>query len=127
MRGFFIDYKHQSCYNIHIRHKERRIIIKRFFEEDYKKDIPKYKKRRRRRKIRRSNHKHIYVDMLIKRKSGDGYWYNYGKVCEICGRIGEEKYFETEELDRERCYRYLTQEEILEKYKRLPIFKKKDT
>lgn len=87
-------------------------------------EIPKYRKKRKKKKNKRSSHKHVYKDMLIKRKSRNGYWYNYGQVCEICGRIGEEKYFETEEIG-ERVYRFLTQKEILEKYKDLPIFEKK--
>lgn len=96
-----------------------------FIDSDYyDKEIPKYRKKRKKKNVKKSDHKHQYIDVLIRRKNKESFWYSHGKVCKVCGRIGEERYFETEEVEGKGYFRCLTQEELLEKYKDLPIFEK---
>lgn len=98
------------------------VIIRDF--SDY--EIPKYRKKKQKKTVKKSNHKHDYSkEVLIKRKMRQGnYRYNYAKVCSICGKIGEENYFESKKVDGSNYDRLLSQEEILEKHKDLPIIEK---
>jgi hypothetical protein len=90
-------------------------------------DIPKYHKKKRK-KCRKSNHKHEYSkEVLLERNTKYGKHYSYALMCNICGKIGKEKYFEFKADDKNPVYRrLLTQKEILGKYKGLPIFKIKN-
>ncbi|HHW79629.1 MAG TPA: hypothetical protein GX742_02370 [Acholeplasmataceae bacterium] len=84
-------------------------------------EIPKYKKRSKKRKASKSDHKHDYsIEVLIKRNSRYGERYHYANRCRVCGKTGEEKFFESQKIN-ENYFRVLTQKEILEKYKDLPV------
>lgn len=99
------------------------LIIRDF--SDY--EIPKHRKKKKKKRVKKSNHKHNYSrEVLIRRKTKHGnYNYNYAKVCSICGKIGEEIYFESKKIDGNNHYRLLSNKEILKKYKNLPIVEKK--
>lgn len=81
-------------------------------------EIPKYKKKKQSKKVKRANHKHVYVNGLAKVDN------NYSRIeyCNICGRINKMNILETEENSETKFARLLTNEEIYEKYKHLNQF-----
>lgn len=85
---------------------------------------PKHKKRKGKKTSRKSNHKHNYKGVLIKSNTDFGPRFYYGEECNICGKINNERYFETEKDDKTGHYIALTQDEILEKYKHLKVVEK---
>ena len=91
-----------------------------FFDE-----IPKYRKKKTK-KNKKSNHKHKYdKEVLIRRETNYGEMYTYARLCSICDKVGEERLFETERVKDLPFRRMLSQEEILEKYRDLPVIQKK--
>lgn len=64
----------------------------------------------------KSKHKHQYSDCLVKFKDK---WYGLGSKCIICDRLKVKTYMVTEK--KEGYYVMLEPEQILEKYKDLPI------
>lgn len=81
-------------------------------------EIPKHRKQKKKKSPKKSDHKHIYKDeVLIKNSRGRFY---FAKRCIHCGKVGEEKYFETKK-EKGRWVIMLNQDEIKEKYKHLPI------
>lgn len=81
----------------------------------YYDEIPKHR-RRKNKSAKKSDHKHIYKDILAKH---DGRYVREER-CEICGKTGLIRYFESERTESGN-YRVLTSEEILEKYKDLEM------
>ena len=83
-------------------------------------DIQKHRKRRIKTTPKKSKHKHVYdvpvlfvyntKACLIRR------WYYSGHLCSICGKVGDNNYFELDE----NSY-MMSGEEIVEKYKDLPM------
>lgn len=91
-------------------------------------DIPKYKKKSTRRPPKKSKHKHIYKDCLLKSKIA--FKYNTGErivnlrlgnYCTICGKIGKLT-IPTIEGRNSSFRKILTNDMILESYKDLEIF-----
>lgn len=85
---------------------------------------PKHRKRRGKRKTKKSNHKHEYKGVLIKSDTQFGETYHYGEKCNVCGKINNEKFFETKRKEGSPFSIMLSQEEILDKYKDLKIVEK---
>lgn len=92
--------------------------------EEYFDEIPKYRKRKKK-TVKKSDHKHKYdKEVLIETNNMLGKYYYWATICSICGKIGKAKYIETQNIKGEKTQRFLRQEEILKKYKNLPIIKK---
>lgn len=90
--------------------------------DKFNNEVAKYKKKKKKKKAEKSNHKHDYSkEILIQINTKYGLHYHYATMCIVCGKIGEEKYMETKKEEGSRYYRFLNQDEILEKYKDLPI------
>lgn len=70
----------------------------------------------------KSNHKHQYESCLLEME-GLTTSIILGKRCSICGRTKIVEMFISEKDTISNCYRLLHREEILEKYKELPIYK----
>lgn len=85
---------------------------------------PKYRKRQGKKKTKKSNHKHEYEGVLIKSNTQFGEKYRYGEQCNVCGKINNERYFETKRNEGSPFSTMLSQEEILDKYKDLKIVEK---
>lgn len=85
-------------------------------------EIPKYKKKKESNLSKsksKSKHKHNYKEcLLISLEDDKPYYANY---CEICGKINNLKFFETEKIENGH-YRNLSKEEVYEKYKDLERF-----
>ena len=83
-------------------------------------EIPKYIKKKKssvsKSKVK-SKHKHEYVDCLLIKDNDRPY---KAKYCKICGKIGDIKFFETEQTE-DGYYRVLDTDEVFEKYKDLEI------
>ena len=68
-------------------HESKRARENAFFKYDNKiKKRPCKKKNR----WKHANHKHIYQKAVIWYKSGDNRFFDFGKVCSVCGRICRE-------------------------------------
>lgn len=82
-------------------------------------DVPKYRKRRRKKTVKKSNHKHDYKPCLVYM------WKSIMRAerCEICGKINNEKFFETEPYGS-HFRRMLSEKEIIEKYQHLKCYDK---
>lgn len=87
-------------------------------DNNFENEIPKYQKRSTRQPPKKSKHKHLYKDCLLKSKEGR---FHKSEYCSICGKIGETWFFETKPSETGRSV-ILTQEELYEKYKNLEIF-----
>lgn len=85
--------------------------------------IPRHKKKASKKKVNKSDHKHIYdKEVLIKSNSAfDKHHYSHAKICSLCNKVGEEKFFISEKIEGSNYYRMLTANEVLEKYKNLEI------
>lgn len=85
-------------------------------------EIPKYIKKKEssvsKSKVK-SKHKHKYVDCLLTKDKDNDRPYK-AKYCKICGKIGDIKFFETEQTE-DGYYRVLDTDEVFEKYKDLEI------
>lgn len=89
-------------------------------------ETPKYRKKLGKNKKRKSksNHKHIYKDVLV-RTNINGHEHVYlGKKCSICGELKDVQFFVTE-LVGHKMHRMLNNKEIFEKYKGWEIVDKK--
>lgn len=81
-------------------------------------EIPKHKKKKIK-TVTKSNHKHVYEDCLVLTTLlKTRHFYVKGQRCDVCGKIGELNFIETERT-RKHSGRMLSQEEVLEKYKHL--------
>lgn len=90
-----------------------------FYDDD---DMMKYKKKARK-TVNKSNHKHIYEDVLVT-SINNGHQYLYlGKRCSICGKTKQETMFLSERDKETGFYRMLHNDEILKKYGNLPKVK----
>ena len=77
------------------------------------------------RKTQRSDHKHEYEMVLVKSVFGWGNVYRLDKRCILCGRFKHDYAFmdmceRISDSEGRRCYRPLSEEEILKKYGALP-------
>lgn len=89
-------------------------------------NIPKYKKKSTRKPPKKSKHKHIYKDCLLKSKIAFKYntgerivdRLHLGNYCTICGKIGKLTIPTIEGRDN----KILSNDMILEDYKHLEIF-----
>lgn len=92
------------------------------FTEEDNKETPKYKKKKDSsvsKSQTKSKHKHIYSKECLLIESSDKFRFPCrAKYCEICGKIQNVHFFETERSDDGR-YRALNPDEIYEKYKNL--------
>lgn len=80
----------------------------------------KYKKRKVKVTPKKSDHKHNYEKRVLFHYNVRGFdFYFSGLTCTICGKVGSTTRFETENG------RWLTNEEILAKYKGLEIWEYK--
>lgn len=82
-------------------------------------EIPKYIKKKESslsKSKNKSKHKHKYVECLL--INGDRKPYK-AAYCEICGKVGDVKFCETEKTDY-GTYRKLSDGEVFEKYKDFP-------
>lgn len=96
------------------------------YNDKFNDELPKYRKRKVK-STKKSDHKHIYSkEVLFKNDNYLSSRFYYGTLCEICGKVGQEKIFETERIDGRKTYRLLNQGEIIEKYKGLPIADRAD-
>ena len=91
--------------------------------KDIETEIPKYKKKTQSNKSKsydKSTHKHTYKKCLF-RESKLNKLYE-GSYCPECGKIGN-MIRPTEKIEGKRCYRMLTEEEILSRkqYNKLEI------
>lgn len=87
-------------------------------------EIPKYKKKSSKKGQPRAKHKHIYKDCLLMKEDGS---VSKASVCSICGKVDDVKIFESVVSEEHpKCYRMLSNKEILEKYKGLEIIKVSD-
>lgn len=85
-------------------------------------EIPKYIKKKQSstsKSKEKSKHKHIYKDCLIFEK-GSNYPHK-ATYCEMCGKIGNLNFFETERKEN-GMFRVLDDDEVLEKYSDLDKF-----
>ena len=82
-------------------------------------EIPKYRKKKDSsvsKTAYKSRHKHEYVDCLL---VADGYPHK-SQYCKICGKIGKIEFLESESMGN--CLlRFLSKEEIYDKYKGMEI------
>lgn len=86
----------------------------------YDNEIPKHMKKKKSsvsKSREKSKHKHEYIDCIL---IDDDSLPHKAAYCKICGKVGDVKFFESEKTDYE-TYRMLNAEEILEKYKNLPL------
>lgn len=81
-------------------------------------EIPKHKKRKTSKTIK-SNHKHQYEKCLF---DVEGKFY-VGKICRICGKIGDIEFFQCSKDGESRYPHFMSNKEIKDKYKELPTFK----
>lgn len=91
--------------------------------EEY--DIPKYIKKKKSslsKSKEKSKHKHKYVECLLIVDDRQPCRATY---CQICGKIGDVNFFETEKTDH-GIYRGLSEEEIFKKYMDFPQIHIKD-
>lgn len=92
------------------------------FIADSNEEIPKHKKKKDSsvsKSQTKSKHKHIYSkDCLLIEGKEEFKFPCRANYCEICGKIQNVHFFETERLDNGRC-RALNSDEIYEKYKDL--------
>ena len=83
-------------------------------------EIPKHRRRREKHPPKKSKHKHIYdVHVLFVRHTNHHWFREYhfsGNLCSICGKVGDTNLFELDENSR-----MMSGEEIVEKYKDLPM------
>jgi hypothetical protein len=86
--------------------------------------VPKHRKRKKKKTPKKSDHKHLYKDVLIKRTTSSGEDYYSATQCTICGKIGKERWLEMVKSDSGAGYRSLNNEELLEKYKECKIIDK---
>ena len=88
------------------------------FEEYENGLVPKHKKKSKK-TVKKSNHKHIYQPCLV-------VWDTHilkGERCEVCGKIGDVNFFETEPVEgRPHLCRLLGGQAILDKYPDLDIY-----
>lgn len=78
---------------------------------------------------KKSKHKHIYKECLLTCDFLKSNRIALGSYCIICGRIGGRKIEHNKIMDDDgnfQAYRSLTNEEILEKHKSLPLFRIND-
>lgn len=97
--------------------------MEKFEETKYRKKKPSNKSK----SAKRSNHKHIYEDCLIRTHFHWSWCSNstsihFGKRCTICGKTLPE-YLPScvEYVGNQKYYRAWTEEELLAKYPNLPI------
>lgn len=90
-------------------------------------EIPKYIKKSKARGLKRANHKHKYIEALFSypNKYSRDNRITYGKVeyCSICSRVNKFPLMEMAEIQGSKFSRFLSNEEIIEKYKHLPMYK----
>ena len=94
---------------------------------------PRHKKKSRKKKVARSDHKHLYKELvLVKTITSYGNpYFRIRKRCTVCGKIKDEKLNSplnkmTEETkvvfeNGIELIRYLTEEEIVARYGNLPV------
>lgn len=88
---------------------------------DRENEVPLYRKKKESNTSKakvKSKHPHEYVDCLFVK----GVNPHKGTYCQICGKIGDMKFFETEKTDK-GFYRQLNKDEVFEKYKDLERIK----
>ena len=99
------------------------------FDEDAE-EVGKYKKKtdsNKSKASRKSNHRHKYTPcilsypMLSRFNGSSDLGYALGSYCSICGKVGDIKFSETERISNSPLYRVLSDEEMLERHKALPI------
>ena len=80
----------------------------------------KKKKGKNKPRVKKSNHKHDYYDVLVKSTVYGRPHYSFGKQCIHCGKVEITNYFISEKTES-GAFRMLFGNEILEKYKFLKI------
>ena len=87
-------------------------------------DIPRYRKRSNK-VVKKSKHKHIYVDCLIYSNSPNGLICFKSSYCNICGKLGAKKW-DSVKVEGSKHSRLLSSKEMFEKYKELERFEVED-
>ena len=108
------DFKKMNCYDEII---DERAALDKFYDAAAQ-DQPSNGKKKTKVKTKKSNHKHIYEQVLVHYE--DFFTICRADHCTICGKINNVQTgicFKTEN----GYYQHLTNEEILEEYKNLPL------
>ena len=85
---------------------------------NYEFDVPKHRKKAKKKRVIKSDHKHDYKDcLLIDAKELP----HKAQFCSICGKVTNLIYFPSERLAN-GCYRMLWDNEVYQKYSKLPRF-----
>ena len=77
-------------------------------------EIPKHKKKVNK-TVKKSKHKHTYVDCLIYHIKDNHRYYFKSTYCSICGKIGD-KTMETEKIEGSSYSKILSNDELIKKY-----------
>lgn len=98
---------------------------KEFIEEE----IPKYRKKTDSSKSKsrsKAKHKHKYIKCLFVSDIYGKTIYMPGGYCELCGKINDIQFNVVERAEGTALYSSLSSEEVLDKFKHLPIVKLQD-